>query len=427
MSKLKYQTLTGMHDILPEDQIYLKKLNKTFEGVAKYYNFQRIDTPILEMADLFLKGTGAGTDIVEKEMYIFRTKGGDMVALRPEITPSIARSYIENGMHNLPQPIKLWTSGPCFRHEKPQAGRYRQFSQFDIEVLGDQNPSIDGQIIQMSYDILKEVGFKNLTIEVNSIGDSECRPYFRKILISYLKSRRSSLCADCQRRLKQNPLRILDCKEEKCQRVKAGAPQIIDHLCECCHSHFKQVLEFLDELELPYTLNPYLVRGLDYYTKTVFEIMEKTDEGPSQGTLIAGGRYDDLIKLLGGRETPACGAAGGIERIINLMKAKEIKPKAKQEDAKIFLAQLGQLAKRKSMKLFEEFRSAKIPVAESFSKDSLKSQLRTANKLGIKWVLIFGQKEALEDFITLRDMDTGTQKEIKLDKVVKEMKNKIKK
>ena len=426
MSKLKFQTLTGMHDVLPEDQIYFKKVNKTIEGVANYYNFQRIDTPVLEMAEVFLKGTGAGTDIVEKEMYTFRTKGGDMVALRPEFTPSIARSYIENGMHNLPQPVKLWTSGPCFRHEKPQAGRYRQFFQFSLEVLGEQNPSIDGQIIQMSYDVLKELKFKNLTIEVNSIGDSECRPYFKKILTSYFKSRKSALCSDCQRRLKENPLRILDCKEEKCQRVKAGAPQIIDHLCDHCHSHFKQVLEFLDELQLPYTLNPCLVRGLDYYTKTVFEIVEKSEDGSSQGTLIGGGRYDGLVKLLGGRDTPACGAAGGIDRIVNLMKTREAKPTSKQEDAKIFLAQLGQMAKRKSMKLFEEFRVAKIPVAESFSKDSLKAQLRTANKLGIKWVLIFGQKEALEDFITLRDMDTGTQKAIKLDKVVSEMKQKIK-
>ncbi|MCX6723176.1 MAG: HisS family protein, partial [Candidatus Staskawiczbacteria bacterium] len=289
--------------------------------------------------------------------------------------------------------------------------------------------SIDGQIIQMSYDVLKELGFKNVTIEVNSIGDSECRPYFKKILTSYFRSRKSSLCADCQRRLKENPLRILDCKEEKCQRVKAGAPQIIDHLCENCHAHVKQVLEFLDELELPYTLNPYLVRGLDYYTKTVFEIVEKSEDGNSLGTLIGGGRYDNLSKLLGGHDAPACGCAGGIERIVTLMKEKEIKKPTvqKSEDAKIFLAQLGQLAKRKSMKLFEEFRTAKIPVAESFSKDSLKTQLRSANKMGIKWVLIFGQKEALEDFITLRDMDTGVQKEIKLDKVVEEMKAKIKK
>jgi histidyl-tRNA synthetase len=428
MSKVtRFQTLTGMHDILPEDQPYLKKLNKTLDSITNYYNFQRIDTPVLEMADLFSKGTGSGTDIVEKEMYTFRTKGGDIVALRPEFTPSIARSYIENGMHNLPQPVKLWTSGPCFRHEKPQAGRYRQFSQFSLEVLGEQNPSIDGQLIQMSYDVLKELGFKNLTIEVNSIGDSECRPYFKKILTSYFRSRKASLCTDCQRRLKDNPLRILDCKEEKCQRVKAGAPQIIDHLCDNCHAHFKQVLEFLDELELPYTLNPYLVRGLDYYTKTVFEVTEKSETGESQGTLIGGGRYDGLVKLLGGRDTAGCGAAGGMERIVNLMKGRELKSGAKQEETKIFLAQLGQMAKRKSMKLFEEFRTAKIPVAESFSKDSLKAQLRTADKLGVRWVLIFGQKEALEDFITLRDMETGDQKEIKLDKVVAEMKAKISK
>ena len=426
---MKYQTLSGVHDILPEDFVYFNKVQKTVESVAKYHGFSRIETPVLEFAEVFSKGTGSGTDIVEKEMYTFRTKGGDLVALRPEYTPVIMRSYIEHGMHNQPQPIKLWYLGPCFRHERPQAGRYRQFNQFGFEVLGEQNASLDSQIIQMSYDVMKELGFKNISIEVNSIGDSECRPYFKKILISYFKSRRAALCPDCQRRLKENPLRILDCKEEKCQRVKAGAPQIIDHLCENCHAHFKDVLEFLDELELSYTLNPYLVRGLDYYTKTVFEIIENSEDGKAQGTLMGGGRYDGLSKILGGRDTPACGVAGGMERIINLLGSREDKAVVKSkkpEEAKIFLAQLGQMAKRKGMKLFEEFRAAKIPVAESFSKDSLKAQLRSADKMGAKWVLIFGQKEALEDFITLRDMETGTQKEIKLDKVVEEMKEKIK-
>lgn len=425
-TKVKFQTLTGMRDILPDDQIYLKKILKSVESIANYYGFSKIDTPILEDAEVFSKGTGASTDIVEKEMYAFRTKGGDMVALRPEFTPSIARSYIENGMYNLPQPVKLWTYGPCFRHERPQAGRYRQLLQFDIEALGDRGAAVDSQIIQMSYDILKDLSFKNIAIEINSIGDSECRPYFKKIITGYFKSRKSSLCADCQRRLRENPLRILDCKEEKCQRIKAGAPQIIDHLCENCHKHFKEVLEFLDELELPYALNPYLVRGLDYYTKTVFEIVEKSENGQSQGSLVGGGRYDQLVKILGGRDTPAAGAAGGIDRIMNLMKMRETKPKSNQEEAKIFLAQLGQLAKRKSLKLFEEFRAAKIPMAESFSKDSLRSQLKMADKMGIRWVLIFGQKEALEDFITLRDMESGVQKEIKLDKVVQEMKGKVK-
>ncbi|HCC59742.1 MAG TPA: histidine--tRNA ligase [Candidatus Staskawiczbacteria bacterium] len=427
MNKVKYQTLTGMHDVLPDDQLYIKKIDKAVEGVANYYGFSKIETPIVEQAELFSKGVGADTDIIGKEMYTFRTKGADFVCLRPEGTAGIMRSYIEHGMHNLPQPVKLWYLGPFFRYEKPQAGRFRQFHQFGFEALGEKTPSIDCQIIQMSYDVLKELSIKNITIEVNSIGDSECRPYFKKILTGYLRSRKSSLCSDCQRRLKENPLRILDCKEEKCQRVKAGAPQIIDHLCEDCHTHFKQVLEFLDELELPYTLNPYLVRGLDYYTKTVFEIVEQAEDGQSNGSLIGGGRYDNLAKILGGRDTPSCGSAGGIERILSLMKNKEIKTKKSKDEPQIFLAQLGQLAKRKSMKLFEEFRAAKIPMAESFSKDSLKTQLRTADKMGIRWVLIFGQKEALEDFITLRDMDSGVQKEIKLDKVVQEMKTKVKK
>jgi len=418
-----------MHDVLPEDQTYFKRIQRVVESIANHYSFDKIETPILEFAEVFQKAVGDDTDIVGKEMYVFRTKGGDVVCLRPEGTAAVMRSYLEHGMRNLPQPVKLWYLGPFFRYERPQAGRFRQFHQFGFEAIGEESPSIDGQIIQMSFDVLKELGFKNLKIEVNSIGDSDCSPYFKKILTSYLKSKRSSLCSDCQRRLKENPLRILDCKEEKCQIVKASAPQIIDHLCEKCHAHFKQVLEFLDELELPYTLNPYLVRGLDYYTKTVFEIVETTEEGQTLGSLIGGGRYDNLAKILGGVSTPGCGSAAGMERITNLMKAREMdlgpKRDPKNVPAQIFLAQLGQLAKRKGMKLFEEFRDAKIPVAESFTKDSLKSQLRAANKMGIKWVLIFGQKEALEDFIILRDMDTGVQQEIKLDKVVEEMKKKI--
>src|SRR3989344_58177 len=277
--KIKLQSLSGMRDILPESQGYFKRVLKSIENTTNYYSFQKIDVPILEYAEVFAKGAGVSSDIVEKEMYAFKTKGGDLVALRPEITPGIVRSYIENGMYNLPQPVKLWSFGPCFRHDRPQKGRYRQFFQASLEVMGDKNASIDGQIIQMSYDVLKDLGFKNISIEVNSIGDGECRPAFKKALVNYFKSKRSSLCPDCQRRLKENPLRLLDCKDEKCQRVRSGAPQIIDNLCENCHKHFKDVLEFLDELELPYVLNPYLVRGLDYYTKTVFEITEKSEAG----------------------------------------------------------------------------------------------------------------------------------------------------
>jgi len=425
MKKPKFQTLTGMHDILPEDQGYFQKIYKVVESIANFYNFQKIDTPIVEETELFSKGIGLSTDIVEKQMYTFRTKRGDSVSLRPEWTAPVVRSYIEHGMHNLPQPIKLWYFGPCYRYERPQAGRFRQFYQFGFEILGESKPVRDSQIIQISFNILKELCFKNLIIEINSIGDSECRPAFKKVLINYFKSHRAALCPDCQRRLKENPLRILDCKKEKCQKIKTGAPQFIDHLCNECHNHFKQVLEYLDELDLPYNLNPYLVRGLDYYTKTVFEILEDTKEGKLQGSLMGGGRYDNLVKLLGRKDVPACGVAAGIERIINLMKIRGIKS-PKPAEAKVFLAQLGTLAKRKSLKLFEKFRKARIKVAESFGKDSLKSQLRSADRLGIRYVLIFGQKEALEETITIKDMKTGTQKIIKLKDIVKEIQKRLK-
>lgn len=426
MKKPKFQTPTGMHDILSEDQKYFQKIYKVVESITSFYNFQKIDTPIIEETELFSKGIGLSTDIVEKQMYNFRTKGGDLVSLRPEWTAPIVRSYIEHGMYNLPQPIKLWYFGPCYRYERPQAGRFRQFHQFGFEILGEENSVRDAQIIQISFDILKELQFKNLIIEINSIGDSECRPVFKKLLLNYFKSHKLALCSDCQRRLKDNPLRILDCKKEECQKIKERAPQFIDYLCNECHKHFKQVLEYLDELDLPYRLNSYLVRGLDYYTKTVFEILENTKVGKVQGTLMGGGRYDNLVKLLGGKDVPACGAAGGIERIVNLFKSRDIKL-VEPPKPKIFLIQLGALAKRKSLKLFKEFREAKVKVAESFGKDSFKSQLRTADRLGVGYVLILGQKEALEETIIIKDMKIGAQKTVKLKNVMKEIRKCLRK
>jgi histidyl-tRNA synthetase len=358
-----------------------------------------------------------------------KTKGGDYLTLRPEFTPGIVRAFIEHGMKNLPQPIKLYSLGPLFRYERSQAGRYRQFHQFNLEVIGEESEVIDAQIIQIFYNILNELKLKNLIIEINSIGDNQCRPYYKKLLLNYFKSRESSLCADCRRRLKENPLRILDCKEEKCQRIVSQAPQIIDHLCDECHRHFKGVLEFLDEIELPYRLNPYLVRGLDYYTKTVFEIFiekAKNEEEGMKDALAGGGRYDTLVKLLGGEDTKAAGAAIGIERVIAAMKEKDVKfPKAPTPH--VYLAQLGNLAKRKSLRLLEEFRKSKIQVAESFGRDSLKAQLKMADKIGARYTLLLGQKEALEETIIIRDMQTGKQEIVKIDKAVKTIKRKLKK
>jgi len=422
--KLKFQSPTGMHDILPPEQKYFQKIYEVSENIANFYQFQKIETPILEETELFSKGIGFSTDIVGKQMFSLRTKGGDYLTLRPEGTVPVVRAYIEHGMFNLPQPVKLWYFGPNFRYEKPQAGRYRQFWQFGFEVFGEESPVIDAQIIQIFYNILRELKLKNLIIDINSIGDNQCRPYYKKLLVSYFRSRESSLCADCRRRLRENPLRILDCKEEKCQRIISQAPQMIDHLCENCHSHFKEVLEFLDEIELPYHLNPYLVRGLDYYTKTVFEIYEESEEGRAQGALTGGGRYDALVKLLGGKDTSAVGASTGIERIIAAMKTKAIRL-PQEPRPKIYLAQLGTLAKRKSLKLLEDFRAAKIQVSESFGRDSLKAQLARADKIEVKYTLILGQKEALEGTIIIRDMETGRQETIKTEKVIKEIKKKL--
>ena len=434
-----------MRDILSEEQKYFQKILNVAENIAHFYGFEKIDTPILEETELFSKGTGLTSDIVQKQMYSLRTKSGDYLTLRPEFTPGIVRAYLEHGMKNLPQPVKFYSFGPLFRHEKPQAGRYRQFHQFNLEVIGDESPVIDAQIIQIFYNLLNELKLKNLTVEVNSIGDNQCRPYYKKLLQNYFRSRESSLCVDCRRRMKENPLRILDCKEEKCQRVKSQAPQLIDHLCEECHSHFKQVLEFLDEIELPYHLNPYLVRGLDYYTKTVFEIFKESprgdelsahlpsspkglvkEEGVVRNALVGGGRYDNLVELLGGEDTRASGASMGIERIITAIKEKEVKF-SKSPSPQIFLAQLGNLAKRKSLKLMEEFRQNKIQVGESFGKDSLKVQMKVADRLGVRYTLLLGQREALEGTIIVRDMKSGNQETIKLDRAVKEMQKRLKK
>ena len=426
MKEPKFQTLSGMHDILPEDQKYFNKIYQTVSEIADFYDFEKIETPVLEIAELFSKGTGESTDVVKKEMYAFKTKGGDLLALRPEYSPSIVRSYIENGMQNRPQPLKLWYWGPCFRHERPQAGRYRQFWTFGFEIFGETSAVVDAQLIQIYYNILRELKLKNIVIEVNSIGDSNCKPYYKKLLANYLRSKSSSLCADCRVRIKENVLRVLDCKEEKCQPIKAQAPQILDHLCEECKAHFKDVLEFLDETGIQYNLNPYLVRGLDYYTRTVFEFFSQDPEkeGESKMAIGGGGRYDKLVKFLGGKDTPACGLSTGIERIVDLMKKQDIKFE-KPNEIEVFLAQLGDLAKRKSLSLLEEFRKANIKVSESFGRDSLKAQLSRANKVGAKFTLIVGQKEALEGKIIIRDMATGNQNLIKLENAVPEVKKRL--
>ena len=425
MSKPKFQTVTGMHDILPQDQAYYEKIQEAARKVFSFYDFDKIDTPILEDAGLFIKSVGENTDIVEKEMFTLKTKGKDFLVLRPEGTASIMRSYIEHGFVSLPQPVRLWYFGPFFRYEKPQAGRFRQFNQFGVEIIGEKDPIVDVQTILVMYSVLSDLGLRGLMVKVNSIGDDNCRPLYRKALVKYLREKKSSLCSDCQKRMKVNPLRVLDCKNEKCQETLSSAPQSVDYLCDDCKKHLKDVLEYLDELKVPYCLDSRLVRGLDYYSRTVFEI-ESTREGENAGGALAGGgRYDSLSKMLGGGETPACGAAAGVERIIAEMKENKARVSFNPVP-EIFFAQIGPLAKKKSLPILEDLRKAGVKVGEAFGKDALKAQLGKASRLGAKVVLILGQREALNNMILVRNMQTAKQVEIKQEDIIKEVKKILK-
>lgn len=417
-----FQAPKGMHDILPQDQPIWEKIVKMVKDIADFYNFGKIETPILEMVDLFTKSVGAATDIVEKQMFTLRTKSGDYLVLRPEGTAPIARAYIEHGMSRLPQPLKLYYFGPMFRYEQPQAGRFRQHHQAGFEIIsGESDPVYDAQVILACYRLIESLKIKNLIIQINSIGCKNCRPPYRRQLKSYYAKYEKFLCKNCRRRLKINPLRLLDCKNESCQEFKKDAPTIIDNLCNYCHNHFKGVLEFLEELALPYVLNHHLVRGLDYYSRTVFEIF-------SEGfdiSLAGGGRYDYLVELLGGRPSPAVGGAVGLERLVAVIKDRNINLGIKSK-SKIFLVHAGLVAKKSSLSLIEKLREAGLDVIESLGKESFKAQLRAADKIGSPLTLILGQKEVFEETIIIRDMKTGVQETIPFGKIVETIKKKLK-
>lgn len=414
----------GMKDILPEEQPYWEQVRRTTERLAREYGFSRIDVPVVEFANLFNRSIGEGTDIVGKEMYTFVTKGGDKVALRPEFTAGIARAYIQHGMSVWPKPIKLFSTGSAYRYDRPQEGRYREFFQVNYDTFGEQDPILDAQIIQVAHRVIQSLGIKSVQIQVNSIGCPGCRKEYKELLVNYLESKKQKLCQDCKNRLEKNPLRVLDCKEDKCAQVAAAAPQSIDHLCDECRAHFKHVLEYLDELELNYVINPQMARGLDYYTKTVFEVWSGDEEG-RKSSLGGGGRYDGLIKMLGGESTPAIGFGFGVERLILEMKRVQAKP-YRMPRPKVFLAQLGELAKKKSLKLFSELEKNGILTAESFGRGSLKSQLREADKQGVEITLILGQKEALDKTVIIKNMTTGVQEIVSADKLVDLVKRKLK-
>lgn len=418
------QLLKGFKDILPADQKYWDLIRQTAESFYRGYGFSRIDLPILEDANLFIRSIGKQTDIIEKEMFSFVDQGQGTVILRPEATASVARAYINHGMINLPQPVKLYYWGPMFRRERPQSGRQRQFYQFGFEILGDDNPVIDAQIIAIMNNFYHQIGLDQISIQVNSIGCPECRKTYIQELLTYYRAKRKMLCEDCKKRLTKNSLRLLDCKNESCQFIRNEAPQIVDWLDEECKNHFMKVVEYLDELNISYILNPYLVRGLDYYTKTVFEVWPQEIKEGSQAALCGGGRYDGLVELLGGQPTPASGVSVGVERTVNQLKQKGVKI-PDQALPEVFLAQIGDQAKVKALLLFEQLRQENIAVVENFAQDGLKVQLELANNLKVKYALILGQKEVMDGTILIRDMDSGVQEIIDFSKVIDELKKKL--
>ncbi len=425
--KVLAQAPKGFRDILPDEQKYYEFVKETAVKHLRFAGFRRIDLPTLEYRSVFERGVGEETDIVQKEMFVVprksRSEDKEDYVLRPEGTAGVARAYIEHGMHTWPQPVMLYYIGPFFRYEQPQEGRYREHYQVGAEMLGTDKPSADVEVIRLLWDILTDLGFKDLLLHINSIGCPHCRPNIERSLKEYFELQKNKLCADCKRRLRRNVFRILDCKNARCRQIVKDAPPILDNLCVYCKNHLRKVLEMLDDLKIRYDLDPTLVRGLDYYTRTVFEVSVEDDK-ERQLSIASGGRYDGLVKALGGPETPAVGFALGIDRVVNLLKEKNIKV-PDYEKPVVFFAQLGESAKRRSYELIKKLQEEGIPVQATPFKDSLKAQLRTADRLRVKFTLILGQKEVNDKTIIVRDMRESVQEIIPQDELIPYLKEKL--
>jgi histidyl-tRNA synthetase len=406
-----YQAPRGTADILPDEQPYWRYVERAVAEVTGLYGYQRIDTPVFEETGLFTRGVGEGTDIVEKEMYTFKDKGGKSLTLRPEGTAPVCRAYVQHGLHNLPQPVKLFYLAPIFRYERPQAGRLREHHQFGVEAIGDAGPALDAEVIDMAWGFYRLLGLTSLSIQLNSIGCRRCRPAYLDALKAYYAARAAGLCADCQARLDRNPLRLLDCKQESCQPVAAAAPASTDHLCPECAAHFSGLKKYLDRLEIPFTVNHRLVRGLDYYTRTVFEVQPEKEKG--QSSLGAGGRYDDLIEALGGRPAPAIGFGVGIERVILNLKKQAVAIPA-PPSLKVLVVHTGEGAADTAVRIAAELRGAGVSAVAAGGGRSLKAQLRQANSLGVAYAVIIGEDELKAGAATLRHMADARQETIPL-------------
>lgn len=406
---MKYSALKGIQDILPPDIHIWQKVESTALEIFRKYGFQEIRLPIIESTDIFIRSIGETTDIVEKEMYTFPDKAGRSITMRPEGTAPAVRCYVEHHLYNLPSPQKFFYSGPMFRYERPQKGRFRQFYQIGVEAFGVSQPSMDAEIIVILRNLLEGVGLKEVNFEINSIGCDECRPDYRNALLDFFRSRLSDFCPDCQRRYELNPLRILDCKVDRCIELRQGAPLVTDHLCSECREHFGELIFRLQTMEIPYTLNPNLVRGLDYYTRTAFEVT--SEHLGAQKAVAAGGRYDKLVEEFGGPQTPAIGFAMGMERIVTLLKETWTED---QPAPKVFIATLGKEAEIEGFKIAEDLRAKGLWAEPNYGGASLKSQLRKADRIGAWFAFIIGENELKAGKVQWKNLKKGEQGEVEI-------------
>ena len=409
----------GTQDILPEDISKWYYVENIIKETLNKHGYKEIRTPLFEYTDLFVRGIGESTDIVTKEMFTFPDRKGRSLTLRPEGTAPVVRAYLENSMGRTSKVIKLFYLGPMFRCEKPQAGRFRQFNQFGIEIIGTKSPAADAEVIITVLDVYKKLGLRNLEILINSVGCKKCRAGYVQKLKKYLKNKKDFLCSECKERYDKNPLRVLDCKKDSCRRTIEKAPVITENLCQECKSHFAQVKTYLDDQKIIFHENPRLVRGLDYYTKTAFEII--SGELGAQNAIGGGGRYDDLVEELGGKSTPAVGFAAGIERMIITINQQKVEWPA-EKGLDVFVAKVDEKNKDTAFRLLQKMRNAGLSADMDYSEGSLKSQMRIANKIGVKFTIIVGEEELSKNMVILRNMQTKEQKEIKIDSIIDELK-----
>ena len=421
MPTTQYQAPRGTQDILPEDAPYWAFVESEMRRQARLAGYGEIRTPTFEDTGVFQRGVGATTDIVEKEMYTFADKGGDSMTLRPEGTAGIVRAYLQRGMASRPQPVKLFTELNTFRYDKPQKGRFREFHQVDFEAIGEADPLIDAELVALQWRLYREMGLRELSLQVNSIGDQVCRPGYIAALQDYFSARLDGLCDECQRRLQTNPLRLLDEKKPECQAVLAGAPHSADHLCADCRAHFDAWLSYLGAAGIPMSINPRLVRGLDYYTRSVWEVWPAV--AGAQSTIGGGGRYDGLAEQLGGRPTPAVGFASGIERIILELKEQNVAAPEVEALCAFVVYQGPAAAKLEAFRLAESLRAAGLAADLSFGERKLGKQLSAASKAGARFALILGEDELASGSVTVKALRIGgpDQRRVRLSEVVAEL------